>query len=73
MTGKPGMLWSIGLQSWTRLSDWTELKGPSTRIEGIGPWTGNGDQSMSITKPKTSEWRHISQTIKLRFSELCKK
>ena len=25
-TGKSGMLQSMGLQSWTRLSDWTELK-----------------------------------------------
>ena len=25
-TGCPGVLWSIGLQSQTRLSDWTELK-----------------------------------------------
>ena len=25
-TGKPGVLQSMGLQSWTRLSDWTELK-----------------------------------------------
>ena len=25
-TGRPGMLQSIGLQSWTRLSDWTELR-----------------------------------------------
>ena len=25
-TGRPGVLQSMGLQSWTRLSDWTELK-----------------------------------------------
>ena len=24
-TGRPGVLWSMGSQSWTRLSDWTEL------------------------------------------------
>ena len=24
-TGRPGVLWFVGLQSWTRLSDWTEL------------------------------------------------
>ena len=25
-TGRPGILWLIGLQSWTRLSNWSELK-----------------------------------------------
>ena len=24
-TGRPGVLWFMGLQSWTRLSNWTEL------------------------------------------------
>ena len=32
MTGKPGVLQSIGLQSWTWLSDWTELNWNSYRI-----------------------------------------
>ena len=25
-TGKPGLLWSMGSQSWTQLSDWSELR-----------------------------------------------
>ena len=25
-TGRPGVLWFMGLQRWTRLSDWTELR-----------------------------------------------
>ena len=25
-TGRPGVLWFMGSQSWTRLSDWTELR-----------------------------------------------
>ena len=33
-TGRPGMLQSLGLQSWTQLSDWTELKGDSSKLWG---------------------------------------
>ena len=33
-TGKPGVLQSMGLQSHTRLSDWTELKGESSKLRG---------------------------------------
>ena len=29
-TGRPGVLWFMGLQSWTRLSDWTELNWTET-------------------------------------------
>ena len=31
-TGRPGVLWFMGSQSWTRLSDWTELNWKSLQM-----------------------------------------
>ena len=36
-TGRPGVLWSMGLQSWTRLSYWSELNCSGQRYYNL-PW-----------------------------------
>ena len=33
-TGRPGVLWFMGSQSWTRLSDWTELNWMPRKVLG---------------------------------------
>ena len=54
-TGKPGMLHSMGLQSWTRLSNWTELNS--------GHWVVN-ESSQEQSKGRETGWeRTMSGSI----------
>ena len=67
---KPGMLQSMGSQSWTRLSDWTELNGQITppvlffffrcmtcRI--LVPWPG-----IELMPPAVEAWNPIHWTVR---------
>ena len=61
-TGKPGMLQSMGSQSWTRLSDWTELKAIYVLLFLISAWWVQGEL---IIHPSTHPSRYANSCYKI--------
>ena len=51
-TGRPGMLWFIGSQSWTRLNDWTELN-----------WTEGLPKCLTLKKWMLNAYREKQCTV----------
>ena len=57
-TGKPGMLQSMGLQSQTRLSDWTELNGGKLNSLPLSSWTSIECPFSPLLLKIPSQWKN---------------